>query len=208
MVKELLSERKLLLATSNRGKVAELRRMVADLQLEIVGLDGFPNVREVPETGTTFSENARLKAIGYAQQTGLAVLADDSGLEVVSLDGRPGVQSARYGGDVAFSEKMRLLLTELDSTGSEDRSARFVSSIAFATPDGSIVAQAEGVCAGRLADQPLGSGGFGYDPIFIPDGYEATFGELPDAVKARISHRSGAFSQILPVLARFFGVLT
>jgi len=208
MVQEMSSERKLLLATSNPGKVAELSRMVADLRLEVVGLNAFPDVSEVPENGTTFSENAALKATGYAQQTGLPALADDSGLEVLALGGRPGVHSARYGGDVPFSEKMRMLLTELDKIGSANRSARFVSAIAFASPDGIVVGEAEGECTGRIADRPLGSGGFGYDPIFIPDRHEATFGELPDAVKARISHRSGAFSQILPILARFFGVLT
>jgi len=202
------SEKKLLIATGNVGKIVELKGLVADLRIEVVGLDSFPYVSEVPETGSTFGENARLKAIGYAEQTGLPALADDSGLEVSALQGRPGVLSARYGGNVPFTEKMQTLLSELELTGATDRSARFVSAIALSMPDGSVLAEAEGICSGRLAEQPRGGGGFGYDPLFIPEGYDETFGELPSEIKAQISHRSRAFSLILPVLARFFGVLT
>ena len=202
------SERKLLIATANSGKVIEFKEMTSDLQLEIVALDQFPTIAQVAETGSTFAENARLKAAGYAQQTGLPALADDSGLEVAALGGRPGVHSARYGGDVPFSEKIRMLLAELDQVSPEDRAARFVCSIVLATPDGAICAETEGICTGKLAQYPIGNCGFGYDPVFIPEGHDQTFGQLGSAVKARISHRSSAFSHILPVLARFFGVLT
>jgi len=202
-------EPKLLIATMNPGKVAELREMLGPTGIEVVGLDVFSNIVDVQETGSTFEENARLKAIGYARQTGLVALADDSGLEVAALDGRPGVLSARYGGDdLPFPGKIRLLLNELDATASADRSARFVCSIALATREGEIIATTEGICDGHLIGEPRGNGGFGYDPIFVPDGYDRTFGELSSAIKAQISHRGKAFSQIMPILGRFLGHLT
>ena len=199
----------LLIATTNPGKIAELSEMLVPTGIEVVGLDRCPDVVEVEETGSTFSENARSKAAGYSRQTGLPALADDSGLEVAALGGRPGVLSARYGGDdLPFAEKIRLLLAEVNAAGSDDRSARFVCSIALASSDGEIIATTEGVCDGILTVEPRGKGGFGYDPIFIPDGYDLTFGELSGAIKAQISHRKRAFSQIMPVLGRFFGLLT
>jgi XTP/dITP diphosphohydrolase len=202
-------DRTLLIATLNPGKVQELREMLASTGIGILGLDSFPGVTEVEETGTTFEENARLKAAGYALQTGLPALADDSGLEVSALAGRPGVLSARYGGDdLPFADKINLLLAELDASGSHDRSARFVCSIALASADGAMVSITEGLCTGHLARNPRGDGGFGYDPIFVPEGYEQSFGELPDAIKAQISHRARAFSQIMPILRRFFGIST
>lgn len=203
-----MSGKRLLIATMNPGKVAELGEMLAELGITAVGLGAFPNVRGVEESGSTFLENARLKASNYAIQTGLPSLADDSGLEVATLGGRPGVHSARYGGDVSFPERMRLLLDELKASGSTDRRARFVCSIALASADGQIVATTEGICNGRLTDEPHGNGGFGYDPVFVPDGYEMTFGELSSAIKAQISHRKRAFSQIMPFLRPFFGVST
>ncbi|MBV9240408.1 MAG: RdgB/HAM1 family non-canonical purine NTP pyrophosphatase [Acidobacteria bacterium] len=199
-------ERTLLIATLNPGKVQELSEMLAAMDAEVVGLDSFPAIVEVEETGRTFAENARLKAAGYARQTGLPALADDSGLEVRALGGRPGVLSARYGGDVPFSEKIRLLLAEIAESGSQDRSARFVCSIALANADGSIVEISNGICDGRIVDHPRGTCGFGYDPVFMPDGCNETFGELSSAVKGKISHRSRAFSQIMPILGRFFGI--
>jgi XTP/dITP diphosphohydrolase len=199
----------LLIATSNPGKVTELRDMLAQTGIEVVGLDAFPDAVEVKETSDTFAGNARLKAVGYATQTGLPSLADDSGLEVAALGGRPGVLSARYGGeDLPFADKMHLLLAEVDAAHSEDRSARFVSSIAVASAGGKIVGTTEGICEGRLADSPRGNGGFGYDPIFVPDRYDETFGELSAVMKAQISHRARAFSQIMPILRRFFAIST
>ena len=202
-----MNRKELLIATNNNGKVIELRDLLSDLDYKVAGLADFEAIYEVEETGSTFAENAALKATGYARQTGLLALADDSGLEVPVLDGRPGVFSARYGGDeLNFAGKMAKLLAEVESTGSLDRSARFVCSIAIASPAGEILYSGEGVCSGQLAHEPRGSGGFGYDPIFIPDGYQQSFGELDLRVKRSISHRSRAFQQIIPFLRHFQAV--
>lgn len=201
--------KKLLIATNNAGKVIELRVMIKDIPLEIVGLDSFADLVEVEETGDTFEENARLKAVGYAQQTGVTALADDSGLEVAALGGRPGVLSARYGGlDIPFTEKINLLLAELEQTGDKDRQARFVCSITIASPIGKILFSANGFCDGFIAKKPRGLKGFGYDPVFIPDGHEMTFGELVAHEKHKISHRGRAFLHIIPFLRHFSGVST
>jgi XTP/dITP diphosphohydrolase len=195
--------KRLLIATSNPGKVREFKAMLADVEVDVVGLDLF-DVEEVAETGSTFAENAALKASGYARQVGLHAIADDSGLEVNALGGRPGVLSARYGGDdLGFDEKMEMLRAELDATGSTDRRARFVSAVAFADERGNIIKSTLGTCEGTIAQFPRGSGGFGYDPIFIPEGYTTTFGELSDEIKAQISHRARSFGEIIPFLRHF-----
>lgn len=197
----------ILIATANRGKVVELETMLDSAATKLFNLEDFPRVTEIEETGTTFAENARLKAGGYASQTGLVSLADDSGLEVRALGNRPGILSARYGGaGTSFAEKMQKLLAELAETRDETRRARFVCAMAVANADGNILFTTEGVCEGRIADRPRGAGGFGYDPIFIPDGYDLTFGELPDKVKREISHRRRAFEQIIPFLRDFIAV--
>ena len=197
--------KKLLVATSNSGKIAELRDLLAGLPLDLIGL-GELNASEVPETGATFIDNARLKATGYARQTGMLAIADDSGLEVDALNGRPGVLSARYGGDVGFDKKMQMLLAEMDDSLNHSRAARFVCAIAIAGADGNILYTTEGICPGSLAMEPRGNGGFGYDPLFIPDGFEETFGELSAALKQKISHRARAFEQIMPFLRDFIAV--
>jgi len=179
----------------------ELTAMLRNIPLDIIGLDSFDALTEVEETGDSFLENARLKAAGYARQTDVSVLADDSGLEVAALDGRPGVLSARYGGvDLPFAKKIDLLLDELAQTGDKNRASRFCCSIAIAAPNGEILFAADGICNGRIAHKPRGNHGFGYDPIFIPDGFEKTFGELSDDIKHKISHRGRAFLQIMPFL--------
>jgi len=188
------------IATNNPGKLAELRGLLDGCNVSLRTLADFPDTAEVDETGSTFLENARLKAAGYARQTGTVTIADDSGLVIDALGGRPGVLSARYGGDTGFPEKMALVLDELSRSGDNSRRARFVCSIAIADEGGEIVFEAEGVCEGRIADDPSGSGGFGYDPIFIPDGHDLSFGELPGAVKQQISHRARAFAEIIPFL--------
>lgn len=200
------SSSRLVLATSNRGKLVELRRMLETVPVIILGLDDFGLIAEVAETGATFTENAVLKAMGYAQQIGLPTLADDSGLEVEALEGRPGVHSARYGGDKSFAEKMDLVLDELAIAGGTNRRARFVSSIAIADASGKILRTVEDECTGIIAEQPRGNGGFGYDPIFIPDGFSLTFGELSDSIKGQISHRARAFSKIMPYLRDFYSI--
>ena len=198
--------KKLLVATNNLGKLAELRSLLAELPIELIGLNDFENVSEVEETGITFIDNAKLKAIGYAQQTGIFAIADDSGLEVDALDGRPGVLSARYGGDIGFDKKMQLLLGEMDHSANDSCASRFVCAIAIASPDGNILHTAEGICPGNIASAPRGNGGFGYDPLFVPEGFEETFGELSTAVKQKISHRARAFEQIMPFLRDFIAV--
>lgn len=196
--------KKLLIASLNPGKITELTNLLYAPQVKIVSIKEFAGIDEVPETGSTFAENARLKASGYALQTGLLSLADDSGLEVAALGGRPGVLSARYGGpDTTFAEKITELLAEVAVTGDETRRARFVCSMAVADSKGEILFATEGVCEGRIAHEPRGVGGFGYDPIFIPNGFDLTFGELPEMVKRKISHRSKAFEQIIPLLRHF-----
>jgi XTP/dITP diphosphohydrolase len=200
---------KLLVATTNSGKLIELQGLLAGLSVNLVCLDELGRLKEVPETGATFEENAALKAAGYARQAGLLTLADDSGLEVKALRGRPGVHSARYGGKgISFADKMGLLLEELKNTGDPDRSARFVCAAVVAAPDGRILFAAEGICRGRIADRPRGKFGFGYDPIFVPEGYDQTFGELSVDIKQKISHRSRSFAQIIPFLRDFTAILT
>ena len=199
--------KKLLVATNNKGKLAELRTLLTGLPVELQSLSDLGTFDEVEETGSTFIENARLKASSYALQTGLPSIADDSGLEVAALDGRPGVLSARYGGEaLGFGEKMQMLLAEIDKTGSENRSARFVCALAVADEAGNILYTTEGICNGKIASGPSGNSGFGYDPLFIPDGYEQTFGELSGGIKQQISHRRRAFEQIMPFLRDFIAV--
>lgn len=198
---------RLLIATKNPGKVEELSTLLSDAAVDVMALTDFPDIREVEETGRTFTENAQLKAAGYAAQTGLTALADDSGLEVLALGGRPGVLSARYGPEGSgFDEKMRQILHELAKAGGEDRRARFVCSMSIADARGEILATADGLCNGRIADAPRGTGGFGYDPIFIPDGFDRTFGELSSEIKQEISHRALAFREIIPFLRLFLAI--
>ena len=193
--------RTIVIATGNAGKARELAELFGTLGVVLQTLAEFTGLTEVAETGSTFAENARLKAVGYAEQTGSYCLADDSGLEVTALGGRPGVLSARYGGeDINYAGRMRLLLGEVAATGDHDRSARFVCSMALARPDGSILATTDGVCEGTLAEAPAGTGGFGYDPIFIPDGFARTFAELPPEAKSRLSHRGIAAAGMLRFL--------
>ena len=198
------SAKTLLIATNNEGKLVELREMLTGLRLELTSLKKFPKAPEVTESGSTFGENARLKAAGYATYTSSTSLADDSGLEIRALDGRPGVLSARYGGEgTSFESKMATILRELAGAEDTTRDARFVCHIAISDPQGNVLHESEGICEGTIALEPRGIGGFGYDPIFVPDGYELTFAELPAAVKGEISHRSRAFRSIIPFLQDF-----
>ena len=185
--------RSLLLGTRNPGKVIEITSILADSGWSFSSLKDFPGVGEAEENFVTFAENAIAKAQFYASATGLCALADDSGLEVVALNGAPGVFSARYAGAHASDLDRRLmLLSELTKTGSNNRRARFVAVVAIATPDGTVLKVSEGICDGSIIFKPRGTGGFGYDPLFIPDGHNQTFAELPDTVKNLISHRARA----------------
>ena len=198
--------KELLIATRNRGKVLEVESLLGEFPLRLRSLADFPVTGDVEETGSTFEENSALKAQAYAAQTGCSTLADDSGLEVEALGGAPGVFSARYGGpDATDAERIDLLLAALKRSGDANRRARFVCVIAIADSQAKLLELFTGTCEGRIAHEPRGSGGFGYDPVFVPDGYQQTFGELPSELKQRISHRARALQAALPFLLRHFG---
>jgi XTP/dITP diphosphohydrolase len=196
---------KLLVATNNPGKVREYADLLADLpgpvSFTLPAQEGL--TFEVEETGETFEENARLKALAFARASGLLTLADDSGLEVDALDGAPGVRSARYAGPGADDvDRYRKLLRALASVPQGQRSARFRCVVAVALPDGALHT-AEGLCEGEIAFAPRGNHGFGYDPVFIVEGYRGkTMAELPPGLKNQISHRARALQAIQPLLAR------
>ncbi len=196
---------KILVATHNTGKLREYAELLADVApggkpVEWVSLADLGIEADVEETGATFEENARLKAVAYARQSGLLTLADDSGLEVDALDGEPGVRSARYGGPgLDDAGRYRLLLENLEGVPDAGRGARFRCVVAVGTPEGD-VHTAEGICEGRIAHQPRGEHGFGYDPVFYVESRGATMAELGPAVKNRISHRARALEAIRPTL--------
>jgi len=195
---------KLVVGTNNAGKIKELNELLADLPVELCGLNNFEKVSDVEETGATFADNASLKASAYARQTGFWSLSDDSGLEVEALNGAPGVFSARYAGEQAGDrERNAKLLNELAGTRDEARRARFVCAMAIADEKGEIRFLAEGVCEGKISRSPRGANGFGYDPIFVPDGFKQTFGELSSTVKGEISHRARAIKKIMRFLRDF-----
>jgi XTP/dITP diphosphohydrolase len=195
----------LLVATNNAGKVRELALLLSDLPLRLRLLSEFGDIPEAVETGATFAENAALKAIHYSARSGLPALSDDSGLLVDALGGRPGVYSARYAGPQAtYAERMEKLLEEIAATGDDERRARFVCVIAVADPSTGEVNTFDGVCEGRIACAPRGTRGFGYDPVFVPEGHAQTFGELPDEIKRDISHRARALAQAARFLSEHF----
>jgi XTP/dITP diphosphohydrolase len=194
--------RSLLLGTRNPGKVKELTSILGDAGWSFSSLQEFPNIPAAEENGVTYAENAIAKAVFYARATGMCALADDSGLEVDALGGAPGVYSARYAGENASDADRRvLLLSELARTGDTDRRARFVSSVVIADVAGTVLNVSEGICEGTIIFAPRGTGGFGYDPLFVPDGYDQTFAELADTVKNRISHRARALLRTKEFLA-------
>ncbi|MCK6529127.1 XTP/dITP diphosphatase [Myxococcota bacterium] len=183
---------RVLLATRNPGKVRELRALLAGEGIEVLSAGDVPGAPDVPETGATFRENALLKAHALAAP-GLLAVADDSGLEVDALGGAPGVRSARYAGEPKDDARnSRRLLDELEGVPDEGRAARFRCALALVA-DGQ-EAVFEGTCEGRIAREPRGVGGFGYDPVFLPDGGTRTMAELSDAEKNAISHRGRAFA--------------
>ena len=185
---------KLLVATRNRHKLEEIRQIFALPGLELLAADEVPGLpEEVVEDADTFEGNALKKARELCVASGLWTLADDSGLEVVALHNAPGVYSARYAGEpCSYPANNAKLLRELD--GVSDRRARFRCAIALCAPDGREWTE-DGSCPGRIVHEPRGEGGFGYDPLFVPDGYEQTFAELDGAAKNRISHRGNALKR-------------
>ena len=185
-----------MIATRNRGKLLEFRELLLPLKSEILSLADLEVDTEFEESGNTFAENARLKAIGYSRLVQFPVLADDSGLEVEALGGRPGIFSARYGGPGASDEdRVHKLLKELESSGGE-RDARFVCSLALAQ-GGRLLLESEGECRGTIAKKPRGTNGFGYDPIFLFPALGRTYAELSQAEKNVHSHRSRAVASLL-----------
>jgi XTP/dITP diphosphohydrolase len=195
--------RQLLLGTRNPGKVKEITTILEGSEWSFSSLQEFDVVGPAAEDFATYAENAIAKAQFYAAATGLLALADDSGLEVAALGGAPGVYSARYAGAGASdADRRALLLSELAKVDGSDRRARFVAAVAVATPSGTVLNISEGICEGTIIFEPRGSGGFGYDPLFVPEGHDQTFAEFPDVVKNRISHRARALMQTRDFLSR------
>ena len=198
---------RLLLATGNPGKLRELRAILDGVPVELVGLAdaGAGAPPAVEETGATFLENARLKARAYAAWAGLAAVADDSGLEVDALGGAPGVRSARYAGSGATDQaNLDKLLRELDGVPPERRGARFRCAAVLVDPPDTAPDwrewHAEAAWEGRITEAPRGSGGFGYDPVFLPDGWDRTSAEVDAATKDAASHRGRAFRALRPAI--------
>jgi XTP/dITP diphosphohydrolase len=197
----------LLVATGNRGKVGELKDLLRELPLTIYGLADLGIHDRVPETGETFADNARLKSSAYAKLASMPALADDSGLAIDFLNGAPGVRSARWAGDDASDEdRINAVLTAMRTAAADERKARFVCAAAFADRSGAVLHCTEGICEGSIAEAPRGENGFGYDPIFVPDKFDLTFGELPIRMKRTVSHRAIAITKIIPFLQGFFSI--
>ena len=184
------------LATTNPHKVREIRALLEGLDVEILGLDALPPIEAPEETGTSFAENAALKARYYASRTGLPAIAEDSGLEIDTLGGAPGVESARFHGEHStYLEKFAALYAMLDCNGGRDSTARFVCAVAVADSDG-VLFETRGTVEGRISPEPRGSHGFGYDPIFFYPPEGKTLGEVADEVKRAVSHRGAAFRMV------------
>ncbi len=189
---------KLIVASHNAGKIAEIKTLLAPLKIEVQSAAEL-RLGDVEETGTTFEENAKIKANTLSLMCGLPCLADDSGLCVDALDGRPGVYSARYAPNRDFKEGMKMLLDEMEKSGSDNRKAHFSCCLALACPNQKTKVF-EGRVDGSISKKPKGNNGFGYDPIFIPEGFEQTFAELGDDVKNKISHRRRALEKFIQEL--------
>lgn len=193
---------RIVIATHNPGKAHEIRTLLADIPCELVTLDGFSRGSAPEETEETYAGNAILKARYYANAINEVVLADDSGLEVDALEGKPGVHSARYSGPNATDEDRRIkLLQALHTVPVEDRKARFMCAVAVVKPNQEVINVSQGTCEGQIAFDARGSSGFGYDPVFIPSGYLETFAELSQDIKNRISHRANALIKLREFLA-------
>lgn len=191
-----------LIATQNSGKAREIRRLLGHIPAQFVGLDELPPVAAPREDGTTFLDNARIKARFYSQHFGQFALADDSGLVVDALDGAPGVHSARYGGDgLSDEDRTELLLSRMSSVPLENRTARFVCVVVVYGPRmGAEFLHAQGTVEGRIAFEKHGINGFGYDPIFVPDGDNRTMAQMGSEEKDRLSHRGNAIRAVAPSL--------
>jgi XTP/dITP diphosphohydrolase len=186
---------KLLVATTNPGKVREIRPALAGTAVELVTLEGYPDIEPPEEVGTTFAENARAKALYYAARINLPTVAEDSGLEIDALGGAPGIYSARFGGaGIPYARRFELLYDALAAAGSSDRRARFVCALALVEQN-RVVFEARGTIEGSIAPEPKGDGGFGYDPLFYYPPFGCTLAEAGHR-KLSVSHRAEAFRQL------------
>ncbi len=193
--------KKIILATHNTHKRREMREILSELDIELVSLDDYPEIGDIPENGSTLDENAQIKARTVHQLTGLPALADDTGLEVDELDGAPGVYSARYAGPQKSSrDNVKKLLAVLKNVPAERRRARFRTTIAYVDQTGELLA--EGSVEGRISHEPKGLGGFGYDPVFYIPESGKTFAEMNSAEKHAISHRGRAIRSLCDLLKR------
>ncbi len=183
---------KIVAATGNAHKLEEFRTLLKEQDVEVVGLDAYPNYPEVEETGTTFQENSAIKALAASNYCDIPAFADDSGLAIEVLDGRPGINSSRYAD--TDPERMQKVLDELKDK--DNRRAKFVCALSIAI-NGEVIETFTGEVHGTIANAPRGTNGFGYDPIFIPDGFDKTFGELGADIKDKISHRFRAFEKAM-----------
>jgi XTP/dITP diphosphohydrolase len=198
-----LTDRSLLIATTNPDKVREIRALLGGAPVELATLARWPDITAPEETGRTFEENARAKALYYAAATGELTVAEDSGLSIDALDGAPGVESARFGGsDLPYPEKFALLDAALRATGDRESPAQFVCALAL-VQDGCVLFETRGTVEGRISPEPKGSDGFGYDPIFFYPPFGRTFGEAGEA-KALVSHRAAAFRALRTFLESHF----
>ena len=197
-------QKQLLIASNNQHKIIELKSILSPLNIKVVSPDEIGGIIEVEETGSTFEENASLKAVEIAKMKNSYVFADDSGLEVEALDWRPGIYSARYAGPKASDlDRINKLLNELGD--GQNRRARFVCVIAISDPAGN-VKTFRGEAYGQILFAPTGTSGFGYDPVFQPDNYDKTFAELQPEIKNSISHRANAMEKALPELKKIVQV--
>ena len=199
-----MTDRRVLLATKNQGKLKEFLRIITELHgensLELLSADDFPDLGDIEETGATFMENALLKARESCRITGVAAIADDSGICVDALNGMPGIYSARWAGSHGNDRaNLELLLAQLSHVPIDRRTGSFRCAVALVFPDGRELVE-EGLMPGYIIDQPRGSGGFGYDPIFVAEGHEVTTAELSPSDKDAISHRGKAFRALAPRL--------
>ena len=191
---------RLLVATTNTNKLREIRFLLADAPVDLVTLGDWPEIAVPEETGATFADNARAKALYYAAATGELTVAEDSGLEIDALGGAPGVESARYGGvATSYPEKFALIYDALHAKGATTSAARFVCAMAL-VKDGRVIFETRGVVEGEIAPAPRGDGGFGYDPVFYYPPYSQTLAEAGDR-KAAVSHRGAAFRALRAFLA-------
>lgn len=195
---------RIIFATGNEGKMKEIRLILADLGLEILSMMEAGVDLDIVEDGSTFGENAEIKARAVWERTGDIVLADDSGLVIDYLGGEPGIYSARYlGEETSYEYKNRVILERMDGVPEEERSARFVSAIAAVLPDGRVL-HTEGIVEGLIATEPAGNGGFGYDPVFYLPEYGMTSAEIPMELKNEISHRGKALAAMKDMIRKVF----